>query len=344
MDRSRINHYYSRILQEIALRTGASFGKPTEVRVLLTNRCNAHCIHCQSWKLHDGRHELSTGEWEDVLGQLRSWLGPIFITITGGETLLRSDAVHLAGVASRLGFRTELLTNGYLMSADSASSLVRSGVKRVTISFDGSTPEIHDAVRGRKGFFEKAQNAFRMLAEEKSRTGGDTFILAKTTIMSLNVDDLSNIARLARGLGIDGVLYQAIEPAYYSEQLTDRRWYVNNPLWVTDLQRISRAAGELKSMKSEGYPIANAVENLDLIYAYFQNPEGSAHRVHTHEYAKKKPECRSWVAGLQIMPDGGLKMCHFMEPFGRTRDGRIRSLWNHRGQCWKEECPYRAFL
>jgi hypothetical protein len=114
-------------------------------------------------------------------------------------------------------------------------------------------------------------------------------------------------------------------------------------LWVRDPGRSDRAVAELKALKSDGLPIVNTLENLDMIQRYFQDPGKLAYKVHAHEYSKKKPQCRSWVGGLQIMPDGGLKMCHFMAPFANTRDGKLKSLWKQRKQCWKEPCAYQAF-
>jgi len=57
---NELNHYYSRFLPKIACRVGGSFGKPTEVIVLLTNRCNARCLHCHSWKFKQNGMELIT--------------------------------------------------------------------------------------------------------------------------------------------------------------------------------------------------------------------------------------------------------------------------------------------
>ena len=337
----KIKHYRTRILQELSLRSGYALSKPTGCIALLTNRCNARCVHCHSWKLPKGQQELSTAEWENTLDQLRSWLGPVFLSLTGGETLIKKDALHLARYASSKGFWTEFLTNGYLMDCEKAGILIQSGVKRIKVSLDGSIARIHDLIRGRDGFYEHAVGALKMLAEEKKRDPGNTTIIwAKTSIMSYNINDLSNIAEMAKELGICGVEYQALEPVYYTAQLRDRKWYLDHPLWIKDLQEAMRAIDKIKTMKSKGFPIVNSQDNLDLIKAYFQDPGGLAYKVHSHEYKKKKPKCSSWIGGFQVMPDGGLKMCHFMEPFAYVKDGKIKELWRERTRCWKTECGY----
>ncbi|CAD7770896.1 Coenzyme PQQ synthesis protein E [Candidatus Methanoperedenaceae archaeon GB50] len=333
-----INYYWSRLLQEVAKRTKSSFGKPTDVIVLLTNRCNARCLHCHSWKLDLRITELTTNEWKKTLKELRKWLGPIFLSITGGETLLRNDSVEIAEYAAQLGFWIEFLTNGYFMDNKKAVQLVKSGVKRIKISLDGSKAEIHDLIRGKKRFFEKATRALETLAKEKHKTNKKIQIWAKTTIMSHNVKDLANIVLLVQKLGIDGVEFQALEPVYYSEQLNDPNWYKDNPLWIEDKLTMIDSLEELKMLKKEGYPILNSIENIELMKQYFLNPDKLAFKIHSHVYKKKRPECTSWVAGLQIMPDGGMKMCHRMEPFANVKQGNLKKLWRTRKRCWKSGC------
>jgi len=335
-----LNHYYSRFLQEMAFRTGGSFGKPTSVIVLLTNRCNARCVHCYSWKIQSENSEMTTDKWKRTFDELRRWLGPVFISITGGETLLRKDSVQLAKHAAQLGLWVEFLINGYLMTTELTDKLIQSGVKRIKVSLDGSKPEIHDKIRGRNGFFLKATQTLKNLAEEKSRQKRDVRIWGKTALMSLNMEDLPNIVRLAHQLGIDGVEFQALEPTYYSEKLRDPRWYENNPLWITNPDKLSEIIRQLRELKTQGDPIINTIENLNMIENYFHAPEQLAYKVHSHDYRKKTQQCRAWVGGLQIMPDGGMKMCHWMKPFANARDGNLRQAWEKKEQCWKKSCSY----
>ena len=151
--------------------------------------------------------------------------------------------------------------------------------------------------------------------------------------MSINVADLSGIVRFAKRIGIYGVEFQALEPIYYSDQQGDPNWYKNNPLWIDDFDKVSRAIGELKELKQAGYPIVNSLDNLEMIEAYFRDPAAQAHRVHSHDYKKTKPPCRDWAKSLQIDPAGGMRMCHWMEPFGNARDGNMSQLWKHRSSC-----------
>ena len=330
------NYCYSWFLNRLAYYTKGSFGKPLSIIVLLTNRCNAHCVHCHSWKFQSSANEMTTEEWKTMFKKLRNWLGPIFISITGGEVLLKKNAIDIAEYAASLGFWVEFCTNGSLLNHEKVRQLIQSGVKRIKISLDGSQAEIHNKIRRRKGFFEKTTNALQMLKNEKDRKKQDIKIWGKTAIMSLNVKDLTNIVKLVQKLGIDGVEFQALEPVYYSTQQKNSLWYKGNPLWITDLAALSQNIQSLREMKIQGYPIINSIENLNMIEHYFYDPDGLAYKVHSHEYEKKNLKCKDWVRGLQIMPDGGMKMCFRMQPFASVKNGNIKKAWKNRIRCWKK--------
>ena len=329
----RLGHYTARVAQEIAIRTGLPIAKPTSAILILTYRCNARCVHCYSYDVPRMR-EMTTDEWRRTLDELRDWLGPVFLSFTGGEALLRKDAIDIAAHAADLGFWVEFLSNGWVLDEEKAKRLVDSGIKRMKISLDGTKNQTHDAVRGVKGFYERSSRALEYMAEQMRASGRDDLqIYAKTAIMSINIGDLAGVVRYAKKLGIYGVELQALEPIYYSDQQDDPNWYKNNPLWIDDGDTVSRALGELKQLKAQGYPIINSMENLDMIEAYFHDPDAEKDRVHSHDYGKKQPQCRDWAKGLQIDPAGDMRMCHWMEPFGNATSGNLRQIWKHRASC-----------
>lgn len=337
---STARHYCTRIIQELALRTGGAFSRPTDVIMILTNRCNARCIHCHSWKLKPIARELSEEEWAAGLTRLREWLGPISLIITGGETLIREDAIRIAGTACRLGFATEMLTNGFLLNDARVEALLESGIRKVTLSLDGPDAATHDQVRGREGFFVRVVDAMGNLVRRRAQTKRELKIIGKTTIMSVNAGRLGAIVELAERIGIDGVQFQALEPVYYSEQLRDPDWFRGNPLWVTDLDLLRRSLDTLREYKQRGRPVNNSLADLDLIQRYFEAPADYAYRIHSHDQKRRRSACRAYATVLQLMPDGGMKMCHWMEPFANLREGNPKKAWRDRRRCWKTDCGH----
>src|SRR6266511_3351738 len=125
-------HIYRRLyegfnyrLRTVARSRFASRCRPTSIIFLLTELCNARCIHCDIWK-NRGREDAPTVEqWKGVLTDLRRWLGRVQITVSGGEALLRPFTTELVAHAAELGLFAECLTHGYWDDQSTVERLAR---------------------------------------------------------------------------------------------------------------------------------------------------------------------------------------------------------------------------
>ncbi len=105
--------------------------------------------------------ELGTSEAERLIGEIGS-LKPGFLSVTGGEPLLRDDIFHLLEYAGGM-MNVGLVTNGTLIDGEVAARLSRLDVY-VSLSFDAATKETCELIRG-KGAWGKAMAAARALKE-----------------------------------------------------------------------------------------------------------------------------------------------------------------------------------
>ena len=74
-----------------------------ELRILfleLTKRCNLECVYCRAGKVPE--EELSKDEVLGLVDEVASFARPLLI-VTGGEPLMREDALEVASDASRKG-------------------------------------------------------------------------------------------------------------------------------------------------------------------------------------------------------------------------------------------------
>jgi len=130
----------------------------------------------------------------NLLDQI-SRIGRPIIILTGGEPLLRHDIFDIARYATRIGLRIVMATNGTLVTQENAKEMVVAGVKRVSISIDGSTRKGHDRFRQVDGAFDGALNGIRLV-----RDAGLEFQI-NTTVTKQNIKELPEIQRLAVELG-----------------------------------------------------------------------------------------------------------------------------------------------
>jgi heme b synthase len=164
----------------------------------VTRSCNLNCVHCRaSSQFGPYPQELDTIEAKKVLDQIREVGQPIII-LTGGEPLLRKDIFTLADYGTKKGLRMVMGTNGTLITPTITKKMQDSGIKRVSISFDGSTRESHDAFRQVNGAFDRAIKGIAYLKER-----GIEFQI-NTTITKYNLFELKDIFELVVSLGAIG--------------------------------------------------------------------------------------------------------------------------------------------
>lgn len=160
-----------------------------------TRRCNLSCVHCRAAaEDHVYPNELTTSQAITLMDQIREVGQPIII-LTGGEPLLRSDIFDIAEYGTKIGLRMVMAPNGTMITPENASKMKESGIKRISISLDGSTRESHDRFRGVNGAFDEALNGIRLAKE-----AGIEFQI-NTTITKTNLEEIPKILSLAESLG-----------------------------------------------------------------------------------------------------------------------------------------------
>jgi len=161
-----------------------------------TRACRFVCKHCRATaQLNPDPGQLTTPEVKRLIDDVSGFSKPIFI-ITGGDPLLRDDVFEIARYAGDKGLSVAMALNGNV-DAPKASAISSAGVRRVSISIDGSKPSIHDDFRGVKGAFEMA-----VKGTDAIRGQGLLFRIL-TTVTKHNLHDLADIHKLAVDLGAE---------------------------------------------------------------------------------------------------------------------------------------------
>jgi heme b synthase len=122
-------------------------------------------------------------------------VGEPIIILTGGEPLLRADIFDIAAYGTKLGLRMVMAPNGTLITREIAEKMKASGIKRISVSLDGATPETHDAFRGLTNAFEQSLRGIQF-----AKDAGIEFQI-NTTITKTNLDQIPKILALAERLG-----------------------------------------------------------------------------------------------------------------------------------------------
>jgi GTP 3',8-cyclase len=120
------------------------FGRTVDyIRLSITDRCDFRCVYCMSEDMTFlPRDEVLSLEECARLVKIFVHLGVSKVRITGGEPLVRKNAMWLFDEVGKLSGLQELVltTNGSQLSTQ-AAALKAAGVKRINISIDSLNPE-----------------------------------------------------------------------------------------------------------------------------------------------------------------------------------------------------------
>lgn len=126
----------------------------------ITRACALACKHCRA-EAQSHRHpdELNRAEASLLIQQLAE-LNPPMLILTGGDPLMRSDALDLVREATASGLHVSLSPSATarLLHAD-FSEIKAAGVQRISLSLDGASRETHDSFRGVPGTFTRTIEA-----------------------------------------------------------------------------------------------------------------------------------------------------------------------------------------
>ena len=300
---------------------------------LLTERCNARCVHCDIWKNRGKEESPGFAGWSRVLDDLLAWLGPVPIVFTGGEAMLQPFALDLVRYATGLGFHLEVLTHGYWEDQPRIEKLALAGPARITISVDG-IGELHNTIRGREKFFDRTSRTIETAVRVREERKLPLQILLKTVIMEQNLDGVCDVARYATSRGVD-VFYQPIEQNYNTP--ADPLWFSASVTWPRDIDKAVATVEELLRLKRDGLNIVNSERQLEVMIPYFRDPVGRGAVTKGHLAHQRKPQC-SVNSMAQLNSNGDVVTCSQRPPIGNVKTTPFRQIWENRPGQWAAGC------
>lgn len=204
---------------------------PLLVTLCLTNRCNLRCVYCYADYYPRNHQEPSTKQLLDLIDTL--WrMGTRYISLNGGEALLREDIEEIVDRVTSKGMLCHLSTNGLLVGQK--INVLRK-VDSVTVSLDGAQRS-NDKNRG-TGVYGKVMQAIEVLSKEGIDFHTHT-VLTKT-----NPDAIEEVLSLAKKFG-----FKAQFSPLRREDSPDKEIALEDH----DLRSV---VGRILDAQKEGYPV-----------------------------------------------------------------------------------------
>ncbi|MFH1850293.1 MAG: radical SAM protein [archaeon] len=309
--------YMSRVLNRPLI-------KPYTVTITLTSRCNLRCLMCDHWRAECAEPTLS--EVKGYIDQISEWDIPE-IELSGGEPFVRKDILGIIDYATQKGIGMNITTNGTLFSEKNMRRIAGSNVKRLQISLDGATSEVHDRIRGVPGTYEKVMKAVGFFR-------GKIPVNATTVIMSHNLNQLVELYHLTKRLGFSSITYQPVNDSNIDVGSRKR----HNPLRVSDLDRLDKVMDQLIGLRKMDAFIGNHPGFLSSVKDFFR------------DMPRERIKCYSGFISAIITPDARFWSCK--GAFGNLNREGLKSAWESSAAKKKRKaikrcrniCMYPCFL
>jgi radical SAM enzyme (rSAM/lipoprotein system) len=288
-----------------------------------TLRCNLSCRHCGSdCKQISTIKDMPKEDFGRVLDSVAAATDPhkVMINITGGEPLCRPDLEECGRMIYEKEFPWGMVTNGLALTPQRYQRLLQSGLRAMTISLDG-IGETHDWMRGRKGSFERAAAAIKMVIDS-----GEIAFDVVTCVNKRSFTQLADIKEFLIGLGLKNWRLFTVFPVGRAAE--DPELQLSNEEFKGLMEFIKATRKEGRIMSEYGCE------------GFLGNYEGD---VRSHFYI-----CSAGITVGSVLADGSISACpsiradyhqgniyqdDFMEVWNtRFQPFRDRS-WMHKDQC-----------
>lgn len=299
-------YYFSRLISR-------PFVPPEQAYFALTNKCNLKCKMCDVIDAENNSNdELDTKECKDIIDEIVN-MNIDHLVFSGGEPLLRKDIFELIGYAVSKKIRiVDMITNGQLVTEETANHLVSSGLKHITFSLDG-LEKANDAIRG-IGIFKKTTVAMDLINRSRKNFIFPT-IAINFTIMDQNIADILPIIDLAQEKRCNYILFQ---PVLYNNKKMHER-LKKDDLWVKEcnVPKLREIIKELLRRKTSPECIVVNVDRkiLQMMPDYFLGKR-----------LNNSLKCYEAIVRIVICHNGDLWSCHGV--YGNLKRDSLMNCWS----------------
>ncbi|MGH3708419.1 MAG: radical SAM protein [Pseudonocardiaceae bacterium] len=165
----------------------------------LVERCNLDCLFCYNpWRPAGSANSplLSNAQLLEAISMLLSSLNIVYVTLAGGEPLMRQDLLQIIKHLSSWSMPIGMATNGRSATRYRLQRYRAAGLTQIAVPVHSHEPDIHDRLTGAKSW----HSAVRALAIAQELGYSVTM---STVITRLNAIHVSHLCELVELLALD---------------------------------------------------------------------------------------------------------------------------------------------
>jgi radical SAM protein with 4Fe4S-binding SPASM domain len=192
---------------------------PPLLQVEPTNVCNLKCPLCPTGAGAMKRKKgfMSVDTFRRIIDELGDVLLAAYL-FCWGEPFLNRELPTMIGMCTNHNIRTLSSTNGHcLQTLDEAYNIINAGLSALIIALDGSTQEIYGQYRI-GGDIDKVKRCVDNIEKAKAKCNSPyPYTDIRVVVTQNNIDDLPNIEKLSRDMGVNMFSYKTVGMMPHSE-------------------------------------------------------------------------------------------------------------------------------
>jgi len=300
------------------------FSAPLMVVWNFTQACNFQCKHCYQDAHRRLEDELDIDEQLRFIDVLAKNDVPL-LAFSGGEPLMGKNFWPVLKEAGRRGFHISVATNGSLLTKEVVARLAENHVNYVEVSIDSVNAKKHDTFRGAPGYWKKAVTGLKnVVADGRMGTG------LAATITKLNIDELDDLIRFAKDLGV-GTFY-----AFNFVPTGRAREIIDIDLAPEEREEMLRVLQ--KTLNAREISVVSSAPQLGRICTMYADDVGLVNTGHygagpgttTKTLARYIGGCGAGRCYCALQPNGDITPCVFMPiVVGNIRRDDFMDVWEN---------------
>ncbi|MBI9068074.1 MAG: radical SAM protein [Salinivirgaceae bacterium] len=210
--RKIINGLLLRLSYRISIFSGKHihWGKPESLSIEPTNLCNLKCPECPSGNnlMTRSRLFLSDENYKKSISEFAPWLSNLILYFQG-EPFMHPKIYDFIALATQKNIYTTTSTNGQFLSKENCEKIVKSGLKRLIVSIDGTDQNTYEKYRV-GGSFNLVVSGIQNLVEAKQTLNKHTpYVIVQFVVFKTNEHQIDDIKKLCKKLTVDLTLKTA---------------------------------------------------------------------------------------------------------------------------------------
>jgi MoaA/NifB/PqqE/SkfB family radical SAM enzyme len=263
----------------------------------VTYECGLKCKHCYVGETTKRKNELTPEEGKRLVSLIGD-MGIPLLFMTGGEPLMRKDAMSLLSQCKDYGITTVLSSNGLLLDLEKIAELKRNDVHFLAVSLYGTQAK-HDETVGIEGAYNK------LMKNVEECLKNDINICFKTVVSSYTYDHIPYIVDKGMELGVKS--FYLCDLLETGRAQGEGGWRVPNEKW----QRLAEYLFSKVIVDGEAeIDLGGCPSMATLALEHFKKTQNVEHAIERLEHLSACPIGRG---PLGISAKGDILPCIFMQ-------------------------------